>query len=66
MIDWLTIGVALVIIASLVGIFSFVAWKINMSDPLISANTTGKKDDTNQLFDSVNDKKSGGKKNVKK
>jgi len=51
MIDWLTISLALVIIATLVGIFGFVAWKINMSDPLISENLTGKKDDTNQSLD---------------
>lgn len=52
MIDWLTVSVALIIIATLVGIFGFVAWKINMSDPLVSANLTGKKDETNQVFDS--------------
>ena len=34
MIDWLTIIIALVIIVSLVGGFGFLAWKINMSDPL--------------------------------
>ena len=34
MIDWLTIIIALVIIASLIGGFGFLAWKINMSDPL--------------------------------
>jgi hypothetical protein len=57
MIDWLTISVGLIIIATLVGIFGFMAWKINMPDPLISANLTGKKDDTNQLFDSDKKKK---------
>jgi hypothetical protein len=65
MIDWLTISLALVIIASIVAIFGVVAWKINMSDPLISANTTGKKDDINQLFASVTDKKTAGKKKRK-
>ncbi len=57
MIDWLAISVALVIIAILVGIFGFMAWKINMPDPLLSANLTGKKDDTNPLFDSEKKKK---------
>jgi hypothetical protein len=66
MIDWLVICVALVIITALVGIFGFVAWKINMSDPLIA----GKKDDTNPFLDSVNDKqkknKSGNESGKKK
>ncbi|CAF3016411.1 unnamed protein product [Rotaria socialis] len=57
MIDWITIAVALAIIAALVGFFGFVAWKINMPDPLGSTNLTGKKDDINQLFDSIGDKK---------
>jgi hypothetical protein len=57
MIDWFAVSVAFVIIATLVGIFSFVAWKINMSDPLISENLTGKKDDTNQVLDSEKKKK---------
>lgn len=57
MIDWVTILLALVIIAALVGGFGFVAWKINMSDPLTSADLTGKKDDGSQLFDSVGDRK---------
>jgi len=34
MIDWLAIVIALVIITALVGGFGFLAWKINMSDPL--------------------------------
>jgi hypothetical protein len=50
MIDWLTIAIALIIIASLVGFFGFLAWKMNMSDPLIS-------NDNNQLTDSTYDKK---------
>ncbi|CAF3649996.1 unnamed protein product [Rotaria socialis] len=57
MIDWITIAVALAIIAALVVFFGFVAWKINMPDPLGSTNLTGKKDDINQLFDSIGDKK---------
>ncbi|CAF3327086.1 unnamed protein product [Rotaria socialis] len=57
MIDWITIAVALAIIAALVGFFGFVAWKINMPDPLGSTNLTGKKDDINQLFDSIGGKK---------
>ncbi len=57
MIDWVTILLALVIIVALVGGFGIVAWKISISDPLTSENVTGRKDDTNQLFDSVNDKK---------
>ena len=47
MIDWLTIVIALVIITSLVGGFGFLAWKINMSDPLVR--------DSND--ESVNDKR---------
>jgi FtsZ-interacting cell division protein ZipA len=50
MIDWLTIVIALVIIAILVGFFGFLAWKINMSDPLT-------RDDNNQSLDSINDKR---------
>lgn len=57
MIDWLTVLLALGIIATLVGIFGFMAWKINMPDPLVSANSTGKKDDGNQLFDGEKRKK---------
>ncbi len=57
MIDWVTILVALAIIATLVGIFGFMAWKINMPDPLLSANLTGRKDDANQLLDSEKKKK---------
>jgi cytoskeletal protein RodZ len=57
MIDWLIISVALGIIATLVGIFGFMAWKINMPDPLISTNLTGKKEDTNQFVDSDKRKK---------
>ena len=45
MIDWLTVVIALVIIATLVGFFGFLAWKINMSDPL-------SRDDNTQLLDS--------------
>jgi hypothetical protein len=50
MIDWLTIAIALIIIASLVGFFGFLAWKMNMSDPLMS-------NDNNQLTDLTYDKK---------
>jgi hypothetical protein len=50
MIDWLTIIIALVIIASLIGGFGFLAWKINMSDPLV-------RDDNNPSTDSVNEKR---------
>ncbi|CAM4764507.1 unnamed protein product [Rotaria magnacalcarata] len=57
MIDWITIAVALAIIIAVVAFFGFVAWKINMPDPLVSTNLTGKKDDINQLFDSIGDKK---------
>ncbi len=57
MIDWVAISLALGIIATLVGIFAFMAWKINMPDPLITANLPGKKDDTNQLMDSDRKKK---------
>lgn len=57
MIDWLAISVALTIIAALVGIFGLVAWKINMSDPLMSADITGKKEDSNQTLDISNDKR---------
>jgi len=53
MIDWLTIALALGITATLVGIFGFVAWKINMSDPLLA----GKKEDLNTVFDSEKKKK---------
>ena len=68
MIDWVTILIALVIIAGLVTGFGFVAWKINMSDPLTADNLTGKKDETSQLFDSVSDKKrkDKNKRNVQK
>lgn len=38
MIDWLTIVIALTIITTLVGVFGFLAWKINMSDPLLRDN----------------------------
>jgi hypothetical protein len=54
MIDWLTVLIALVIIAALVVIFGFMAWKINMPDPLLTTTIIGKKDD---LIDSINDKK---------
>jgi hypothetical protein len=57
MIDWVTISLALVIIATLVGIFAFMAWKINVPDPLVTGNLTGKKDETNQLLDSDRKKK---------
>lgn len=57
MIDWLTILLALGIIAGLVGIFAFMAWKINMPDPLISSNVTGKKDDGHLQFDGERKKK---------
>jgi len=50
MIDWITIIIALVIIATLVAFFGFLAWKINMSDPLT-------RDDNNQPLDSLNDKR---------
>ncbi len=50
MIDWLTIVIALVIIATLVGFFGFLAWKISISDPLTQ-------DNNNQLTDSINDKR---------
>ncbi|CAF0838966.1 unnamed protein product [Adineta ricciae] len=50
MIDWLTIVIALVIIATLVGFFGFLAWKINMSDPLAN-------DDSNQHSDVTSEKK---------
>ncbi|CAF1140892.1 unnamed protein product [Adineta steineri] len=50
MIDWLTIVIALVIIATLVGFFGFLAMKMNMSDPLSV-------DVNNQHLDTVNDKK---------
>jgi hypothetical protein len=50
MIDGLTVVIALVIIATLVGFFGFLAWKISMSDPLT-------RDDNNQLLDSIHDKK---------
>ena len=55
MIDWLTILLALAIIAGLVGIFAFMAWKINVPDPLISSNVTGEKDGGYSVLD-------GGKK----
>jgi len=61
MIDWLTILIALAIIAVLIGIFGFMAWKINMPDPLLSTSSTGKKDDTNQLLDSGSDKRNKDK-----
>lgn len=54
MVDWFTISVALAIIAVLVSIFGFMAWKINMPDPL---DSTGRNDDTNQLVDSINHRK---------
>jgi len=50
MIDWLIIVIALAIIATLVSFFGFLAWKINMPDPLIQ-------NDNNQLTNSINDKK---------
>ena len=56
MIDWLTILIALAIIAVLVGIFGFMAWKINVPDPL-TADSTGKKDDTYQSTDSGSTKR---------
>ena len=48
MIDWLTIVIALVIIASLVGGFGFLAWKINMSDPLARDESHPSTDSTNE------------------
>jgi cytoskeletal protein RodZ len=50
MIDWLTIIIALVIIVSLIGGFGFLAWKINMPDPLV-------RDETNPSTDSIHDKR---------
>ena len=59
MIDWLTILLALGIIATLVGIFGLMAWKINMPDPLLSGNSIGTKDDGYQLFEGDKKKKAG-------
>ena len=56
MIDWLTILLALAIIAVLVGIFAFMAWKINVPDPL-TADSTGKKDENNQSTDNSSAKR---------
>lgn len=50
MIDWLTILIALVIIAALVSGFGFLAWKMNMSDPSIG-------EESSQLTDSNNEKR---------
>ncbi|CAF3462757.1 unnamed protein product [Rotaria socialis] len=50
MIDWLAIAVALAIIATLVGFFGFLAWKINMSDSLTM-------DDGSPVLDGINEKK---------
>lgn len=44
MIDWVTVLLALAITGALIGIFGFVAWKINVPDPL-SAEILAKKDD---------------------
>jgi hypothetical protein len=63
MIDWLTIIIALVIIATLVGFFGFLAWKINMSDTM----SLGKLDDQQNLsLDWNNDKKKGHEQSKKK
>jgi hypothetical protein len=51
MIDWLVILLALAIIAALLGIFGFMAWEINVSDPS-GADSIGKKDDTHLAADS--------------
>ena len=59
MIDWLTIVIALVIIATLVGFFGFLAWKINMSDPLVN-------DDSNQHSDVTSEKKKKEKAQIKR
>ena len=56
MIDWLTVLLALAIIAALIGVFGFMAWKINMPDAS-STDPLGKRDDMNELLDSINDKR---------
>ena len=56
MIDWLTILLALAIIAALVGVFGVMAWKINMPDAS-STDPLVKRDDANELLDSTNDKR---------
>lgn len=56
MIDWITILLALGITGVLVGVFAFMAWKINMSDPL-SSDLLAKKDDSHGLTESGHLKK---------
>ena len=57
MIDWLTISFALFIIVTLIGIFGFVAWKINMTDLSLSSTSSKTKDYPNQFLDLVTDRK---------
>lgn len=56
MIDWLTILLALGITGGLVGIFAFMAWKINVSDPL-SSDLLAKKDQSHGLTESSHSRK---------
>lgn len=62
MTDWLTILVALIIIAVLVGVFGFLATKINVSDPL----TFTKTDEQNSSVDYNSEKKKGQDQSKKK
>ena len=62
MTDWLTILVALIIIVVLVGVFGFLASKMNISDPL----TSGKTDEQTSSVDYNSEKKKGQDQSKKK
>lgn len=64
MIDWLTIVIALVIIASLVAFFGYFAWKINESDNLLFGGKTN--ENSLSLVDSQTEKKKNHDQNKKK
>lgn len=64
MIDWLTIVIALVIIASLVAFFGYFAWKINETDNLLFGGKTN--ENQVSLVDSQTEKKKNHDQNKKK